>query len=286
MPARIISRAGPKFLVEDLEEKVYCTCRKKLPPLAVGDYVKWQMADEESGVITDLIERKNILQRPDPFNQFNKPIAANIDFLLIVVAPKPKVDWSLVDKYLVVARNLKVEPIIVLNKKDSAGFSELATSAAHFGTIDYHILSCSTRDQYNLQAIEDLTQNKTCILVGQSGVGKSSIINALLPDEKIRVSGLSNNAGKHTTSNSTMYFLKNQGKIIDSPGVREFGLWQLGKNEIASGFVEIQAKSSECHFHNCRHISEPKCAVKQAVVAGEINSRRYASYQELILDNV
>ncbi len=283
MPARIISRVGPKFLVDDSGKKVYCTTRKKLPPLAVGDYVSWERADNKSGVITELSPRKNILQRPDPFNRFNKPIAANIDLLLIVVAPKPKVDWLLVDKYLVIAENLKINPVIILNKKDLPEFSELTDSAKHLSTIGYKLLECNTRDKYNLRAIEKLTQNKTCILVGQSGVGKSSIINALLPDENIRTSGLSNNSGKHTTSNSTMYFLKNQGMIIDSPGVREFGLWQLEKNEIAYGFIEIQTMSSKCHFHNCQHIGEPKCAVKQAVIDGNMNERRYTSYKELML---
>jgi len=284
MIPKIVSRIGTKFIValDSLHtEKIVCACRKNIPPLAVGDFVKVANTSKGEGVITALEPRQNILSRPNSLNHFDKPVAANIDLMIVVLSHEPPPDFFLIDEYLVIANLYGFEILLIHNKSDIDCFD--ANLLQEYRKIGYKVLITNTIDGAGVDDLYQEISDKTCLFVGQSGVGKSSLINYLLPDKKLRVQSLSKlSQGKHTTSNSTLYKLANNGEIIDSPGIREFGLWKLDYQDIANGFIEIKAKSVDCKFNNCRHLKEPKCAVKQSVLDKNISEVRYKNYCLLI----
>ncbi len=250
--------------------------RKSVPALVAGDVV---IVEQLSGkyIITKLNKRKNLLTRN------HKAVASNLDYLILVVALKPHYQFQLIDRYLVIARMMNIPVKIMVNKIDLIkDAKQLKQDFKTYTNLGYNTYFISIAKKINLENLSKNLSNKRYILLGQSGVGKTSISNYLVPRLKLKTNPLDkDNKGKHTTTNTTLYHSK-YGQIIDSPGMREFGLTNLKPNQIEKGFIEINAKGKHCKFRNCVHLDEPNCAVKSAVYAKHINHKRYQSYIDLI----
>lgn len=282
----LITRYGTTAEVEDKQgNSIHCQLRQHLGTLVAGDKVIWQRIDEEHGVIVAREERTNILGRPNKHDEI-KPMAANIDQFIIITAPIPQLSTYLIDCYLVAAENLTIKPLILLNKMDllSDGLKVAAQEQLQlYHQLGYTVLFASIYQAHGLDALLQQLHDKVSVLVGQSGVGKSSLIQALLPQQTIRTTELSarSGLGQHTTTAATLYHLPQGGNIIDSPGIREFGLWHMQQQQIAQGFIEFRAFLGKCHFRNCHHQHEPHCALKAAVAAGKIHPQRLANYLKI-----
>jgi ribosome biogenesis GTPase len=274
----VIASYGKQVLVEhDDHQRTLCHLRAHLTPPVAGDRVIWTPS-EETGVISALVERRNVLERPDIRGRL-RPIAANIDLMLVVFAPEPAPQPHLLDRYLVAAAYIDVEPVLVLNKADLITDAALTDQLAVYAALGYRTLITD----HNMPHAQDLIEvigDDTLILVGQSGVGKSSLIQRLLPDVASRVGALSVVAdkGRHTTTTTELFPLPRAGRLIDSPGVRDFGLSHLPIEAVERGFREFQPLLGHCRFRDCRHQSEPGCALLNAVSAGVISPQRFDSF--------
>ncbi|WP_455212145.1 small ribosomal subunit biogenesis GTPase RsgA [Kaarinaea lacus] len=284
---RIVSHFGANFSVQDAQGNLHlCLSRRNLPKLVCGDYVTWQSTGELEGVIVALVPRRTLLARPGYHKQL-KPIAANIDQILVVIAPQPSLDEDLINRYLVAATLTGITPVIVLNKVDLLNAKELASIQRRlqvYSQLGYEVIHASTHQKQGLKELLNKLENTTSIFVGQSGVGKSSLIKVISPESAVRIGELSHatGLGKHTTTVSTLYRLPHNGAIIDSPGIREFGLGQFEAAQIAQGFVEFQSLIAQCKFNDCHHFGEPGCAVRQAVASGVVQKSRYDSYLRIV----
>lgn len=289
---RIIAHYGVQLAVEALDgplagQRFRCHRRANIEQLVTGDRVIWQpAAGEQTGVITALLPRESVLVRPDPYNKL-KPVAANIDRILLVIAPEPTPSAELIDRYLIACETTGIRPVLVLNKADlmtPTQKAELGELLASFATLGYETRTLSAHgDMGDLHA---LVANRTVVFVGQSGVGKSSLINALLPDVAQKVHELSagSKLGQHTTTTACWFALPGGGALIDSPGIREFGVWHMDRAQLLAGFIEFQPLLGSCRFRNCIHDREPGCALLLAVSEGRIQARRLASFQRLAAD--
>ncbi|SIT65908.1 ribosome biogenesis GTPase [Ectothiorhodosinus mongolicus] len=284
---RIVRRFGARLLVEDEAGAVVaCVTRRRLDDAVCNDAVLWEPQGDASadGVVTEVLPRTNLLERVDSRGQ-PKRVAANIDQLVIVCGVEPELNAGLIDQYLVAAENLPARAIIVYNKIDLLPDLQLPAALGDYPPLGYPLLLVSTKTGFGMDLLLLELSKGTSVLVGQSGVGKSSLVKTLLPDLDIRIGALSTmggEGGRHTTSHTTRYALPGGGHLIDSPGVRDFAPGALSVAQLTRGFVEIGQISSECRFHNCTHRIEPGCAVMQAAVADGISQRRYESYLSLL----
>ncbi|MCU7845027.1 MAG: small ribosomal subunit biogenesis GTPase RsgA [Candidatus Thiodiazotropha sp. (ex Monitilora ramsayi)] len=283
---QVIIRHGATLVVEDgAGELIQCQTRQNIGDPVCGDRVILEMTGSASGVVTALLPRESVLSRPD-FSGREKPLAANLTQLVIVLAPRPEPSGYLLDQYLVTAETIQVKPIIAINKTDlleGGAAEEFYSSLAHYDGIGYPIVRISAKLDHGLDALIDKLQGETSILVGQSGVGKSSLINSLLPNHDVETGRLSQATGLgcHTTSAATLYHLAQGGELIDSPGVRSFRLSDLSREEIEHGFPEFRPFLGECRFHNCTHEHEPDCAILTAMNEGKISLLRLENFQRL-----
>ncbi|MGM0592972.1 MAG: small ribosomal subunit biogenesis GTPase RsgA [Pseudomonadota bacterium] len=282
----VIANFGASVEVEEQQGRTLrCQLRQNLPPLVVGDRVVWQSGGE-GGVVTALLPRRSELARPDALG-VPRPVAANIDQILVVAAPAPRYSPELIDQYLAAAELTGIEPVLVFNKFDLVaeenrrGVEALLESYRRIG---YPHLSASTRDSHGLDALHTRLTGKISVFVGQSGVGKSSLVNALLAEQQADVGELSQHSGlgQHTTSTARLYHLPEGGALIDSPGVREFRLWPMEPASLLEGFREFRPYLGRCKFRDCRHRQEPGCALREAVDRGAIEPRRLASYHRIV----
>lgn len=283
---RLVSRFGAEMLIEDKAGKIQrCTGRKKVAAAVCGDYVEWEDTDQGNHIVTRILPRRNLLKRPAPSGR-EKLIAANIDQILIVLAYSMKPNWDMLDHYLVAAHSLHTTPFILCNKLDLAGpdKDEYDRVLNEYRQLGYRTLGLSARKLQGIQGLQTELAGKTNILVGQSGVGKSSLIMALHPQIDIRVGEVSQHSGEgqHTTSVTTLYHLPGGGDLIDSPGVRDFRPGKLSQDDIEHGFPEFIPLLGQCRFHNCTHSNEPGCAIKEHVHSGDILKRRYNSYLRML----
>lgn len=286
-PGLVISHFGTQLEVEALEgalkgQSQRCHMRTHLEGLVTGDRVVWRPG-EPTGVVVAAEERRSVLLRPDNYNHL-KPIAANIDRIIIVIAPEPVPHVNLIDRYLVAAQASQITPVILLNKVDRISDTD-AFLKQHgldiYPQIGYEFHVASTAQAGGLGNLKNLLFGKTSVFVGQSGVGKSSLINALLPHAHTAVGALSDiGKGSHTTSTARLFHLPDAGgDIIDSPGIREFALWHIEPGDLLPHFVEFQPFVGHCRFRDCSHEREPGCALQDAIRRGNIRQQRYDSYR-------
>ena len=288
----VISRYSREFDVEALEGEQQgqifrCLSRTNLGGIVSGDEVIWRAGEGLTGVIESRLKRASILERPDNFGRL-KPVAANIDQLLIVIAVQPAPQANLIDRYIVAAELMRMRPIILLNKVDlldRENKSSLDDLLSVYQELGYAVLRIVTsRNQTpQLDSISKLIENRTSIVVGQSGVGKSSLINSLLPEAKLSIGKLSATSGEgtHTTTQARLFHLPEGGRLIDSPGIREFGLWHIDPEQVQFGFVEIANYLGQCRFRNCKHDNEPGCAVRGVVENKGISKQRFNSFRQI-----
>jgi len=291
LTARVISHHGRQLFAEtEKHEKIKCKIRQNLGDIACGDYIVVQQAaaitGEAQNVVIAIKERTNLLVKSG-FAGATKPVAANIGQLVIVTAIKPKPNPYLIDRYLVAAENLPAEALIVINKVDLLDHETkkiVDDLTELYQSIGYRVITSSMKQDIALEELEDALSNTTSILVGLSGVGKSSIVKAILPKETIRIGETSESTGegKHTTTVSALYHLKGNGIIIDSPGVRDFTPINNSIEEITHGFIDVRKFNGACKFTNCSHTNEPDCAMKQAVDEGNLNEKRFNNYLRLV----
>ena len=275
---RVITRYGQRQLVEDENGKVFqSVSRQNIGFSVAGDRVLFQKTKHDDAIVTAIFPRDSELKRQD------KLIAANIDQLWLVVAIEPHYEFELIDRYLIMAENSKLPIGIIVNKIELSE-NEAYRDFQHYQSLGYDVHFISVKKQINLNFLKEQLVNKSHIFLGQSGVGKSSLINSLIPDLELRVNEISSKSklGKHTTTNTTIYHIPSGGDLIDSPGVREFQLENLTEVEIINGFREFKALSGECRFRDCKHINEPNCAVKKALENGKVNKNRYRSYLNIL----
>ena len=279
----VIRRFSRHAIIESTEgSRVHCSIRPNINSLVAGDRVIWQTEGRHQGVVVSCYPRLSVLGRPDKRGLL-KPVAANISQLMIVVAPKPEISWALLDSYLVMAEFLNIEACIVLNKIDLSS-DRLKQQLKSYELLGYTILFTSIENNEGYQHLQKSLDHQISVFVGQSGVGKSSLISRILPLEaNIQTSALSDrtNLGCHTTSSSCFYHLPTGGALIDSPGVREFGLWHMPAREIAQGYREFKPYLSQCKFRNCNHRDSKGCAIINAVNHHLISHHRFENYVKI-----
>ena len=288
---RVIAHYGVQLAVEALDgelagQRFRCHRRANIEHLVTGDEVVWQAGAEGTGVITALLPRRTVLVRPDPYGKL-KPVAANIDRILLIIAPEPVPSAELVDRYLIACEATGIRPVIVLNKADlldDRNGPALTGLLDSFAKLGYETRILSAHGE--LGDLVALIAGRTVVFVGQSGVGKSSLINALLPDvdQKVNEVSAGSRLGQHTTTTAVWFDLPGGGALIDSPGIREFGVWHMDRDGLLAGFVEFQPLLGLCRFRNCAHDREPGCALQEAVEDGRLQARRLASFQMLAAD--
>ncbi len=273
-----------RLRLDDADEVEARIRGKQLKPVCGDRVVAEPIAGETDWLITNVLQRDNALTRPNMRGR-TEVLAANVELLVAVAAASPEPDWFIIDRYLVAAENMGVDAAVVYNKIDLAPpEKEVAAMLRDYEQAGYTTIQCSATTGRNLDALRHLLAGKLAIMVGQSGVGKSSILNRLLGDDAQRTAAISDKTGegKHTTVNSMMLFLPGGAGIIDSPGVRDYAPALESATQVIHGFREIEKARHGCRFANCRHLREPDCAVKAAVEAGAISSRRYESYRRLL----
>lgn len=260
-------------------------------PIAVGDIVKIEMENEleDSVTITEIADRKNYITRISPANKHQHHIiASNLDqSLLFATLKDPKTSQGFIDRFLVTSEAYHIPSVIVFNKADLYKKKEeekFNVVKSIYEKVGYKILSMSIETGDGVEAVKSLLKDKITLLSGHSGVGKSTFINTILPDMKLKTQDVSGWSGKglHTTTFAEMYDLPFGGKIIDTPGIRELGLVDISKQELSHYFPEMRALINNCQFNNCMHLNEPGCAVKMAVEEGTIHMDRYISYCNIL----
>ena len=282
----VIVNYGKQQLVEDPGGNLHhCVARRGLDQMVCGDQVEWLPTGQDEGVIEAILPRRNVLQRLDGDSRL-RPLVANIDQVIIEAAPEPALDTFLVDKYTVAAELADTIPLIVVNKSDLLNTEQrsgIECLFSEYNDVGYTALFTSALENTGIEEFAEHLANRTSILVGLSGVGKSSLIKRLLPELDILTGKLSaaSGLGKHTTTATTLYHLPHGGKLIDSPGVRNFKLGKTSPSVLGNGFREFRTLPDECRFNDCRHLSEPGCAITAAVESGGISARRYDSYRQL-----
>jgi ribosome biogenesis GTPase len=262
-------------------------------PLAVGDVVDYEMEPEQgTGVITNLHQRKNyIIRKSINLSKQAQIIAANLDLaLLVVTLASPRTSLGFIDRFLVTAEAYDIPACLIFNKLDlfsDEGLEILAEYQSIYQSIGYPCYSVSAMEGTNIQDVQNLLKDKVTLFSGHSGVGKSSLINRLLPNLDLRTHMISDwsDKGMHTTTFAEMFELPQGGYIIDTPGIRELGVIDIEKQELSHFFPEMRDRMNQCRFNNCRHINEPGCAVLEAIEEGEIMLSRYDSYLSIYNGN-
>ncbi len=261
---------------------VHCDIRASLAEdIVCGDHVLWWLQEDGRGVIEQRAARRTELCRPGPRGGA-RVVAANLDRLLIVSAARPAPDQRLIDQYLVCAERSGIEPLLVLNKSDLPEFDAARGQLLPYETLGYAVLACSAGSGDGLERLRERAASITCALVGQSGVGKSSLISRLSPGADPAIGALSHarETGRHTTTTARMYPFADSGWLIDAPGIREFPLMPMARAELQRCFPEFRPLLGNCRFHNCRHGEEPGCAIRDAVAASAILPWRFAHFRE------
>jgi ribosome biogenesis GTPase len=277
----VLASYGRGVLVQCGGTTLRCSLKGRKQRIVCGDRVSWTYEPANDGASVDEIEpRRNLIERIDSRGR-PEPVAANIDRVAVVVAPEPAADWFLVDRYWAGAQLKEIATLLIVNKSD-LGLAEVRAEIATYRHLGLPCVETAASAGAGILELSALLGRGVTLLVGQSGVGKSSIVNALVPEAAAQTSELTRDAeGRHTTTTARWYALGGAAAIIDAPGVRDFAPPASLVRAAERGFVEIHARSVDCRFNDCRHDGEPGCAVRAAVQSGTMAERRYESYRRL-----
>lgn len=282
MEGRVIAAHGRQYVVELADGSLLpCFPRGKKSDVACGDRVDIKRTSDDQGVIEAIQPRTSLLYRSNEIRQ--KLIAANVDQIIIVVATEPAFSDELITRALVAAESEEIEPLIVLNKCDLVDKLPAARERlAPLVALGYRILELSALD--HAEDLRPYLADRTSVLVGQSGMGKSTLVNALIPAARAATREISQalDSGKHTTTHAELYHLDDHSHLVDSPGLQEFGLGHLDRQEIEIAFREFRDYLGKCRFRDCRHDREPDCALLAAIDAGKIDKTRFATYRRIV----
>ena len=287
---RVIGRFGKQANVETEQGILRCHIRRTIDSVVCGDRVLVSLENDSEDKIQGIIElvhdRASLLSRPDFYDGI-KPVAANIDQIIIVSSLLPEFSTHIIDRYLVACEDIGIPPILLVNKIELASqtqIKDIQHGMQLYEKLGYPVIMTSCKTQVGISSLSEQLDNKTNIFVGQSGVGKSSLINQILPNADELVGDVSENSGlgQHTTTAAKLLKLPAGGELIDSPGVREFGLWHLAEERVTSGFREFRPLLGGCKFRDCKHLNDPGCLIRQAAENGDITRQRYDSYHRII----
>jgi len=278
----VLASYGRGVLVQSGSRTLRCSLKGRKQRIVCGDRIRFTYEPANDGASVDAIEeRRNLLERIDSRGR-PEPVAANIDRVGIVVAPEPAADWFLVDRYWAGAQLKDISALLIVNKSD-LGFDAIRAEIETYRSLGLSCLEMAAHTTSGIAQLRTLLRDGVTLLVGQSGVGKSSIVNALVPDAAALTSELTRDAeGRHTTTTARWYELGAASAIVDAPGVRDFAPPASLVRAAERGFVEIHAHGVDCRFNDCHHLGEPGCAVRAAVQRGAIAARRYESYRRLL----
>lgn len=293
---RVISVHGLKSRVVTEDGKTYeCAVRQVLKSLSIeqrnvvvaGDHVRFRADSDIDGMIEHVEPREGVISRTSRGQQH--VLVANVDILLIITSvAQPALKPALIDRFLLTAEQCNLEPVIVLNKIDLVDPASLQSLAGVYATMGYRVLMTSAETGLNIRYLQALLRGKQTALAGQSGVGKSSLLNAVDPGLGLAVARVSadNEKGRHTTTAAQLIPLSGGGAVFDTPGIRQFQLWDIAAEEVAGLMPDIRPYVSACRYPNCLHLAEDECAVKNAVADGWIDARRYDAYCHLLEDDL
>jgi ribosome biogenesis GTPase / thiamine phosphate phosphatase len=279
----VVASYGKRYEVELADKsRISCVTRGKKTDLACGDIVTIKLTDKAEGVVEKCLERASILYRSSAIK--SKTIATNVSQIVIVLATQPSFYEALLNRCLVAAEAAKIRPLIVLNKCDLADADDAKIKLKLYQDLGYEVLHLSAKR--DITGLQPYLKNHQSVLVGQSGMGKSTIINALLPGQNVRTQVMSEalDSGKHTTTATHLYHIDGNSSLIDSPGLQEFGLNHLSQTDLELAFIEFRPYLGKCRFNNCTHTHEPDCAVTNAVASGKISATRLKFYRELSIE--
>ena len=281
LPGTVVAAYGKRYKVElaETRQRISCVTRGKKTDVACGDNVIVKLTDKREGVIESIVPRTTLLYRSNAFK--SKTLAANVTQIIIVLATQPSFYEALLNRCLIAAEAAGIKALIVLNKCDLADNDNAKQRLALYTALGYQVLPLSAKE--DISTLRPYLQGEVSILVGQSGMGKSTMINALLPHEAVRTQEVSTvlDSGKHTTTAAHLYHLDDKSILIDSPGLQEFGLHHLSTDELEHAFVEFRPFLGKCRFNNCKHLQEPDCAISEAAAANKISAERLAIYKML-----
>ncbi len=282
MEGLVIAHLGQGIAVEHENKIILCQTLRKLETVAVGDKVLWSLSAPDQGRIEAILPRRSLLARPARNNKV-RPVAANIDTVFVVIAVEPYCDFLLIDQYLAVCENNEINAALILNKTDLTLPEALENELQVYQNLGYQIHRVSTKIENGLAELKLALHNQVSLLTGQSGVGKSSITNIIVPDKNLKTNTLSETTkhGRHTTTAATLYHINTGGDLIDSPGVAIFGLADLNRQQLAQGYREFQPFSDVCQFNDCSHHLDKGCAVRVAAEDGKIAMTRYQRFLKL-----
>lgn len=278
----VVSHLGKGIAVEVDQQIVLCQTLRKLDTVVVGDRVMLSQSSPEQGRIEQILPRRSVLQRPSRGDQV-RPVAANLDTIFVVFAAEPECDFLLLDQYLAICENCNIDAALVFNKIDLPHAETIEQELQYYQLLGYPLFKVSARGNIGLDELTLALHQQTSMFAGQSGVGKSSLSNALLPDKNLKINSVSaiTRHGRHTTTAATLYHLPSGGQLIDSPGVAIFGLAGLSEAQLAWGFREFQPFIGRCRFNDCRHVNDKDCAVRLAAETGDIADNRYQRFLKL-----
>ena len=303
MEGKVYKSTGSWYLVKSEDDNFYeCKIKGKLRlnaasstnPVVVGDIVNFNLHKEEKreiGIIEKIKDRKNyILRKSVNLSKQTHILASNIDLLLLVITLKdPITTTSFIDRFLVSAQAYSIKTILIFNKFDTYKKNEIKNlneTINIYKKIGYQCLTLSTKDLFNIKTLKQLIEGKTIMLGGHSGVGKTSIVNMLKPSLNLKVSSISQHSqGKHTTTYAELFELDNETELIDTPGIKGFGLINYDNYELGDYFPEFLSNKDGCKFSNCMHLNEPNCKIKYLVENGDISQSRYKSYLQMLDSN-
>lgn len=276
----VVASYGKRYEVELADQsRISCVTRGKKNDLACGDHVNIKLTATSEGVVESSLPRTSLLYRSNAIK--SKILASNVTQIVIVLATQPSFYEALLNRCLIAAEAASIAPLIILNKCDLPDIDNAKSKLELYADLGYQVVHLSAKQ--NIQAIRQYLSNHQSVLVGQSGMGKSTIINALLPNMNVRTQEISTvlDSGKHTTTATHLYHLDETSSLIDSPGLQEFGLNHLSNEQVELAFKEFRPYLGNCRFNNCTHSHEPDCAVLNAVTKGNISHTRINFYQQL-----